>query len=305
MTFELTPSDPAAKLCPICGGTSDRKFRKNGIWIRDCVSCQHRFAELALGIDEVSKIYDGQYFQGDGLGYLDYLAEANLIRQRGLRYGKILEGYCWPGTVLDVGAAAGFILHGLTDCGWEGRGIEPNERIVKFGRRMLRLNLTPDTLEAFPKGERYDLVMMIQVLSHFYDLKAALDVANRVTQPGGLWLIETWNRNSLAARLYGKRWRAYTPPASQHWFSPRSLQQLAREYGFEQVGRGTVTRWLNAPYLRSLLRYSAPAWCLPLDKLLGLLPGQWIIPWTVRDRFWAIYQKADTANERQELDSLF
>ncbi|MEO0373770.1 MAG: methyltransferase domain-containing protein [Cyanobacteria bacterium P01_A01_bin.17] len=291
--FELDASIPAAKQCPICGQIGDRKFRKNHIWIRDCANCNHRFTELELGIDEVGQIYDGQYFQGDGLGYLDYLAEANLLRKKGQFYGKLLEGYCWPGTALDVGAAAGFILHGLMDYDWQSRGIEPNARIGRLGREKLRLNITPDTLETFPKSECYDLVMMIQVLSHFYDLEAALEVADRVTRPGGLWLIETWNRNSWTARLRGKRWRAYQPPTTQNWFSPCSLREIAEAYDFEEVGRGNATRWVNAPYLRSLLRYHCGLWSYPLDKLLAIIPDSWTMPWPVTDRFWAIYQKAE------------
>ncbi len=299
--FEL---DAGAHLCPVCDCIGDRKFRKNEIWIRACPSCGHQFAELELGIDDVSEIYDGQYFQGDGIGYLDYLAESDLLRRQGQQYGKLLENYCWPGTVLDVGTAVGFILHGVTDYGWEGRGIEPNDRIAKLGRDKLRLSITPDTLETFPKDKCYDLVMMIQALSHFYDLEAALDVASQITRPGGLWLIETWNRNSCIARLYGKRWRAYTPPATQHWFSPQSLREIAAAYGFEEVGRGSVNRWISAPYLRSLLRYFGASWCMPLcfplEKLLSIIPRGWIIPYPVTDRFWAIYQKTDPTLEEDE-----
>jgi SAM-dependent methyltransferase len=294
--FELDTSVLSAKLCPICGQMGDRKFRKHQIWILDCPNCNHRFAELELSIDEIAQIYDGRYFQGDGLGYLDYLAEANLLRQQGQCYAKQLEGYCWPGTVLDVGTAAGFILRGLMDCDWQGRGIEPNERIAKVGRQKLRLNITPVTLETFPKSECYDLVMMIQVLSHFYDLNAALEVASDVTCPGGLWLIETWNRNSWPARLSGKRWRAYQPPATQHWFSPRSLRKVAQAYGFEEVGQGGVTRWVNGPYLRSLLRYHGGFWSYLLNKLLAVIPNTWTMPWPVTDRFWAIYQKVEPSD---------
>lgn len=295
--FELGSSGPSTAICPVCGKSGERRFRKNHIWIRDCPNCKHRFAELEIGIDEVGQIYDGEYFQGDGLGYLDYLSEANLLRNKGHWYGRLLERYCWPGTVLDVGAAAGFILHGLIDYDWQVRGIEPNERIARVGRYKLRLNITPDTLETLPQGDSYDLVMMVQVLSHFYDLKSALEVANRVTRPGGLWLIETWNRDSWPARLFGKRWRAYQPPATQHWFSPQSLRNIAEAYDFEEVGRGSSKRWVSGPYLRSLVRYYGGFWAFPLDKLLAIIPNTWSWSWPVTDRFWVLYQKVDEVDE--------
>jgi SAM-dependent methyltransferase len=291
MTFELDIIPATAKLCPVCGETGDRRFRQHYIWILDCPNCGHRFAEIELGIDDVHQIYDGQYFQGEGIGYLDYLSDANLLRRKGQFYGKQLERHTWPGTVLDVGAAAGFVLRGLIEAGWQGRGIEPNERIAKFGCEQLRLQITPDTLETFLGDERYDLVMMIQVLSHIYDLQAALEVAERVTKPGGLWLIETWNSRSWAARLRGEKWRAYQPPAEKHWFSPQLLREIAEAYGFEEIHRGRVTQWINIAALRSLLRYSAPTWCFPLYKLLGLFPNSWNVSYPVHDRFWALYRK--------------
>ncbi|MGF1603948.1 MAG: methyltransferase domain-containing protein [Thermosynechococcaceae cyanobacterium] len=297
MTFELDIIPATAKLCPVCGETGDRKFRKNYIWILDCPSCGHRFAEIELGIDDVHKIYDGQYFQGDGIGYLDYLSEANLLRRKGQYYAKQLEQYSWPGSVLDVGAAAGFVLHGLMEAGWQGRGIEPNERIANFGCDQLHLHITPDTLETFLGDETYDLVMMVNVLSHIYDLQAALEVAERVTKPGGLWLIETWNRQSWTARLRGEQWRAYCPPAEKHWFTPQLLKEITEAYGLEEVKRGRVIQWINIAALRSMLRYQSPAWCFPLYKLLGLLPSSWSLPYSVNDRFWALYQKKPEEND--------
>ena len=40
----------------------------------------------------------------------------------------------------------------------------------------------------------YDLVTMIQVIPHFYDLHQAIKAANNVTKPVDHWLIETWKR---------------------------------------------------------------------------------------------------------------
>ena len=59
------------------------------------------------------------------------------------------------------------------------------------------------------EGRTYDLVTMIQVLPHFYDLHQALQSAADVTKPQGYWLIETWNRDSMSAKLFGSEWHEY------------------------------------------------------------------------------------------------
>lgn len=99
-----------------------------------------------------------------------------------------------PGKLLDVGAAAGFILSGFVDHHWVGDGIEPNAQIATFTQQQLGLNVQTGMLENLSQvleGRTYDLVTMIQVLPHFYDFYRALQSAAEVTNPQGYWLIET------------------------------------------------------------------------------------------------------------------
>jgi hypothetical protein len=106
--------------CPLCGQSSQRRFQKHGYWILDCNGCAHRFTELQPTSAHVANIYADSYFYGGGAGYPDYLAEAQLLRRQGQRYAALLKCYTPPGQMLDVGAAAGFVLQGFQDAGWQG-----------------------------------------------------------------------------------------------------------------------------------------------------------------------------------------
>ena len=280
--------------CPICDQSSARLFLKNSYWIRGCDRCSHQFAEQQPTAKDVSKIYDGQYFQGDGAGYIDYLAEADLLQRLGRYYANRLQFYVLPGTVLDVGAAAGFILKGLTESRWQGEGLEPNPRIAEYGQQQLGLKMTVGTLENFQSKERYDLVMMIQVVQHFYNLKLALHSASTVTKPGGYWLIETWDRASLLAQMRRRNWHAYTPPSRSHWFSPPGLERLASQFGFQEIARGSPSKWMNGHYRKSVLRYQVidKTWGRSLVRGLNLIPDRLATPYLGGDIFWALYQKA-------------
>ncbi len=62
--------------------------------------------------------------------------------------------------VLDIGAAAGFFLSGLLDCGWSGDGLEPNAAMSDYGKNKLGANVVNGTLERLPQELRvrqYDL----------------------------------------------------------------------------------------------------------------------------------------------------
>jgi 2-polyprenyl-3-methyl-5-hydroxy-6-metoxy-1,4-benzoquinol methylase len=280
-------------LCPIENSVTQPKFNKDGFQIRDCPVCHHQFVDLIASQEHVTQVYGDFYFTGGGAGYTNYLGESNIIIDHGRRYGKLLEKYMKPGRVLDVGAAAGFILKGLIEHGWDGLGLEPNASMVEYGRRQTGVNIEVSTLEQFRSDERFDLVTMIQVLPHYYDLKRALKVADNLTKSSGYWLIETWNKDSFTARVMGKYWHEYSPPSVLHFFSPKTLQLLVRQYGFEEVARGRPVKKISGSHAKSLLNYTLPSSTFGklLGKLVDRLPDGLTLPYPSFDLFWVLYRK--------------
>ena len=69
-----------------------------------------------------------------------------------------LKKYLAPGLALDVGCAAGFILKGLQDSGWNGIGIEPDLMMAEYGRNQLGLNIIQSTLEEYRPADNFDLI---------------------------------------------------------------------------------------------------------------------------------------------------
>ena len=282
-----------ARRCIVCDAPMRRTFRKRGWWIATCVACGHQSVEDDVPVDHVTRVYGDEYFEGGAEGYTGYVREGTVLRAHGRRYGRVLSRYVAPGCVLDVGAAAGFVLQGLLDCGWRGVGLEPNESMAAYGRSELGLDVRAGTLESFPKGEQFDLVSMIQVLPHFVDPRRALEVAAAVTRPGGHWLVETWNRDSWTARLLGTRWHEYSPPSVLHWFSRAGLRDLVAHFGFVDVASGRPRKWLEGAHARAALEHSADASRLKgLVRLASrLIPEGAVVPYPSEDVFWALYRR--------------
>jgi hypothetical protein len=69
---------------------------------------------------EVNEIYSDDYFFKGGVGYDDYTLEKEMLIKRGGYYSEKINKYLKAGKVLDVGAAAGFILKGFENKGWNG-----------------------------------------------------------------------------------------------------------------------------------------------------------------------------------------
>ena len=201
-------------------------------------------------------------------------------------YADLIAMYCQPSEMLDVGAAAGYILQGFCDRGWKGIGVEPNAAMSEIGRHKFQLDIKQGTLESFESDKRFDLVSMIQVAAHFFDAKRSFDNARELLVPGGHLLIETWDRSSLSARIFGKNWHEYSPPTVLHWYSKQWLHNHLEANGFERVAGGRPSKRISGGHVRSLLKYR-----LGDISLLKLIPERVEFPYPSEDLFWALYRK--------------
>lgn len=272
--------------CPLCRSDSATVFDVKGYDVRDCEACGHRFAAIAADESHVAANYDDSYFNGGGAGYSDYAAEAALLQERGEMYARLVAPFAAPGAMIDVGAAAGYILKGFVDHGWTGFGIEPNASIAQFGQENLGLDIRQGALESFESDERFDLISMIQVAAHFYDPADAFSKASQLLNDNGLLLVETWDRDSISARMFGRNWHEYSPPSVLHWFSKNGLTAFLDRLGFDRIAGGRPAKKISGGHVRSLLKYR-----LGDNFLLKLIPEKLNFPYPSEDLFWALFRK--------------
>jgi SAM-dependent methyltransferase len=245
----------------------------------------------------VASTYGDDYFCGGGAGYDDYLSQRNLLTARGQQFAEMVSRYTGKrGRVLDVGAAAGFLLSGWLAAGWSGLGVEPNQTMCQEGKAK-GLDLRCGTFETadLDDVETIDCVSMVQVLSHFQSPRQAMERACSVLSPGGVLLIETWNRSSWIATISGKGWHEYSPPSVLHWFTPKCLDQLANTLGLEKVASKRSSRWINVGHAKSLLKHASQESKLyaVANQFARLLPDSLSLPYPGDDLFWALYRKAN------------
>jgi len=271
--------------CPLCRSASKFAFVAKGIDVLDCTVCGHRFAGVNGGEAHVSSVYADEYFTGGGAGYSDYAAEGAMLCRRGRDYAARMRGHREPGRILDVGAAAGFVLEGFTQAGWTGVGLEPNAAMAALGRSR-GVNILQGTLESFSSDEQFDLVSMIQVAAHFYDPASAFGKAHSLLRPGGLLLVETWDRGSISARVFGKSWHEYSPPSVLNWWTKAGLSAFLSQLGFTRIEGGRPSKKISGGHVRSLLKYR-----LGDNVLLKLIPDKVNFPYPSEDLFWALYKK--------------
>ena len=98
-----------------------------------------------------------------------------------------------PGTLLEIGSAAGFLLDKARDVGWNVRGVEISDLMrAASADRDLPVAGAIDELDLTPGW--VNLVVLNQVLEHVVNPVAMLDRTASLLRTGGVVSIETWDR---------------------------------------------------------------------------------------------------------------
>lgn len=280
--------------CPVCKTNKSKTlYTINGHQIVKCKTCSHSFTQILTSEDSVDQIYSDNYFFGGEDGYPDYTKERDMLITRGEQYADIVGKYIKPGSLFDIGAAAGFLIKGFENKGWKVSGIEPNRSMVNYGKRELGLNLKLGTLESTNLDIKADIVTLVQVIAHLYDLNRSMDVINSILKIGGYVLIETWNKDSVTARMLGRNWHEYSPPSTINYFSKKTLDFLMRRYGFLRIAIGKPRKKIHSTHAKSLLKYKLKTnnslrWMIGIEKLF---PSNKYLSYPAEDLFWALYKK--------------
>src|SRR3954463_8694208 len=150
--------------------------------------------------------------------------------------GRLLEVGCGHGLLLDEARAAGF----------EAEGLELSRDAAAYARKRLGLTVHEHTL-AEHSGERYDAIVMADVLEHLDDPLAAIDRCVGLLAPGGVLCLVTPDPASRAARLAGARWWGYLP--AHTFLLPRAtLRDLLRERGLDVIAEKSLVRSFTLRY---------------------------------------------------------
>lgn len=296
-----TASEPqivrGGRTCPACRRYSVRtlRFVVREQQITCCSVCGHTQIDVVVAHDHIARVYDDNYFTAGGGGYADYLDEAELLRRRGARYAELLTRYGRPARLLDVGSAAGFIAAGFASAAWNVTAIDPNPAMVQYARDVVGIDAHSETLETFAERttERFDALVMIQIAGHLVDPERAFRCAAKLTAPGGLWLIETWNASSWTARLLGRSWHEYNPPSVLQIFTPASLRAFAARQGFHELGCGRPHKAISAAHAKALLRakmHEGRAIALAA-QVARFVPDEITLPYPADDLFYSFFRR--------------
>jgi len=136
------------------------------------------------------------------------------------------------GSLLDVGCSLGFLLAHARKLGIPRvAGIEINEASRAWGRAHLGLDIRASWEDL--GDERFDLVVLMDVIEHVLDPIGLLQSAATQLAPAGRLVIQAPNRRSEMASRAGPRWSWYSAPDHVIHLAPATLPLLAERAGLE------------------------------------------------------------------------
>ena len=138
--------------------------------------------------------------------------------------------------ILDVGCGTGRLIKYLNSNGLDAKGCDISKTAVDFANRINRKKVAlVASAEKLPFRENsFDLVTSISTIEHLTKKQADkfIQEAKRVLKPGAYIFLVTPNFATPIRLVQGKKWFGYNDPTHINFFTPLSLTQLLKKYGF-------------------------------------------------------------------------
>lgn len=152
-------------------------------------------------------------------------------------YKKILTDI--PGQnlrILDVGGGSGFVAGLVRDCDARVTNtmiVDIDAKAEEFARASNH-DFFCGRFEEFQSPEKYDLILMLNLIEHVADPSGMLSKARDLLSDTGVILIQTPNTNSLDARLFkNQSWGGYHAPRHFVLFNKENFLSLTSKLGLK------------------------------------------------------------------------
>lgn len=158
-------------------------------------------------------------------------------------HGRTLEGL----RVLDVGCGTGLLCEPFAGRGARVTGVDAAEKNIAAARlhaaaEGLRIDYrVGETMHALDDDERFDLVLLLEVVEHVDDVAALVEAAARHVVPGGLLVVSTIDRTlkSFLFAIVGAEYIFRVLPRGTHqwprFVRPVELQSAAQRSGLSSI----------------------------------------------------------------------
>ncbi len=211
-----------------------------------CKKCNHLYLNPRPTLSSASLLYPEDYKyppipepKNNLLGKVHFLTK--IINKITLnRIGKILNSVPNNGTVLEVGFGEGetlaLIKKARKDCCVIGVDIKIDNKVKAFLEKQ-GITAKESPFEDFVSHpDTIDLIIMTQVIEHFWNLQDCIKKVREILKPGGIVVVATPNGAGYDRKLWADGcWGGFYWPRHLNIFTPESLTKLFNDNKLEKV----------------------------------------------------------------------
>lgn len=224
--------------CPLCGTEQYKVIYGHlhypGASLVKCDHCSHIYTRLKLDTENKNLYSEGAY---------ELVDTRNSIYDKILswEYGRVIRviNRLMPrkGRLLDFGCGKGKWGSIAKKMGWQVNGIETAVERAAYAKNIYGLDVSTAVYsegKIFPYD--FEVITLFHVIEHLEHPQVLLDelIKNNLSKDG-LIVIEVPNINSEQSRLAGNKWMHLDPPRHINHFTPKRLEQMARDLGLTAV----------------------------------------------------------------------
>ncbi|NBO91753.1 MAG: class I SAM-dependent methyltransferase [Planctomycetia bacterium] len=234
----------ARSACICCGSARWKEYFRV---LRKCRDCGFIRADIDLTHEQVRKLYQEDYFQGEEYG--DYLADAvshgkNFAAR--LAVVRRLMGRN-VGPLFEVGCAYGFWLQQCSLAGIQCAGVDVCVEPVRHARMVMGQNAqVGDFLSLSLSRGQYRAFCLWDTIEHLSQPEQFVGKVYDLLPPGGWLFLTTGDIGSAFASWRGPRWRMIHPPTHLQYFSTETMRRFLNRQGFQ------VMRCQSTPMYRNI-----------------------------------------------------
>lgn len=217
--------------CIFCEKENNRvAIEENGYMGRKCSQCGLIYISPRPSFDEIVTLYEHDGVHISAESHISAEFSKRLYARHNL---KIVTSFVKSGTLLEIGAGAGYFLDEARKIGFNPYGIELNPIQANYIRAKLEIPCeeSPLTTSVF-EGKKFDVVYHCDVISHFFDPISEFRKINERMKKGSFLVFETGNLGEVNQK-YFKHFQRFQYPDHLFFFSADNLRDLLEKTGFE------------------------------------------------------------------------
>lgn len=231
--------------CPLCGGNSSKKVlectdytvSRETFSIVACDQCGFKYTNPRPSAKEIGRYYESEEYVSHsnskkGLINTVYHWVRNYSINKKI---SLLNNQSQKGNLLDIGCGTGEFLSAAVNNGWNGIGIEPNEKAREQAINNHKLSVIQEDGIAALQKNHFHAISMWHVLEHVHLLNERIEEIYNLLRTGGKAIIAVPNCTSYDAGKYGNTWAAYDVPRHLYHFTPESIKQLFSKHNMKHV----------------------------------------------------------------------